>query len=200
MVQRAGRRLEPAGHELVHEVLQLGDGERLGAVLADVGMDERRDQVVLRVLTAAFELGGEVMLRFEFGLDRFEHLLLGQRTHRHREHRARPAVEAMDVAAIEAELLGDDRAGERHREVHVELALPRLDQPVDQLIAHLVDVRGHLPDPLGEKRLGDQSSVRGVLRRIGPLQGLDVPPAPFAEDLLVAPRHVGLGLDCPCRS
>ena len=108
----------------MHQVLQLSDAQRLDAVLALVRVHERGDEVVGRLGTPGLEDGGEVMLGLELDLDRLEHLVGGQRAHREREHGAGPAVEAMDLGAVEAELLGDDDPRKGHREVEVELALP----------------------------------------------------------------------------
>ena len=153
MVQRARRRLEPTGYELVHEVLQLGDGQRLDALLVLVGVHERRDEIVGRLRTPGLEDGSKVMLRLELDLDRLQDLVGGQRAHRERKHGPRPAVEAMDFGAVEAQLLGDDDPRKRHREVEVELALPTIDQLVDQPAGDVIDMRRHVGDAARKKRL-----------------------------------------------
>ena len=110
MVQCAGGRLEPAGDELVHEVLELGDRQRFDAFFVLVGVDERGDEVVGGLGSPGLEHRREMVLGFEFDLDGLQHLVVGQRTHRQCEHGARPAVEAVDLGAVETEFLGDDDA------------------------------------------------------------------------------------------
>jgi hypothetical protein len=192
VVERTRRGLEAAGDQLVHQVLELGDGQRLGAVLAHVRMHQRRDEIGRRLRSALLEHRGEVMLRFEFDLHGLQEFVVGQRSHREGEHGLRPPVETMDLGAVESELLGDDDAGQRHGEVHVELALSRVDQPVDEIPRDLVDVRRHLLDASREERLGDEAAIVGVDGRIGSLQRLDVPPTPLAQDLLIATGVVDL--------
>ena len=134
----------------------------------------------------------EMMLGFEFDLDGLQHLVVGQRAHRQRQHGAGPAVEAVDLGAVESELLGDDDAGQRHREIEVELALAPLDQPVDQAAGDVVDVVGHVGDATREERLRDEPAIVGVDGRVGALQRLDVTPTAFTENLLVPPGIVDL--------
>ena len=122
VVEGAGGGLESPGDQLVHQVLQFGHAQRLGTVFADVGVHQRRDQIVRRLGATLLEHRGEVVLRFELDLDRLEQFVLGERSHRQRQHRLSPTVEPVDLRAIEAELLRNDDAGQRHREVHVELA------------------------------------------------------------------------------
>ena len=91
MVQRTRRGLEATGDELVHEVLQLGDRERLDAVFVLVGVDQRGDEVVGRVGSPGLEHRGEVVLCFELDLDGLEHLGVGQRAHRQAPASRRPS-------------------------------------------------------------------------------------------------------------
>ncbi len=176
----------------MHQVLQLGDAQGLDALFVLVGVDERRDEIVGRFGSPGLEHLGEMMLGFEFDLDGLQHLVVGQGTHRQCQHGAGPAVEAVDLGAVETELLGDDDPGQRHREVEVELTLAALHQPVDQPSGDIVDVAGHVGDPTRQERFGDQPAVAGVNGRIGALQRLHVAPAAFAENLLVAAGIVDL--------
>ena len=182
----------------MHQVLQFGHRERLGIVLTLVGVHQRGDEVVARFGPAAFELCCEVMLGLEFDLDGLEHFGLGQRAHGEGEHRSRPPVEAVDLGAVQAELLGDDDPGQRHREVEVELALPSFDQPVDQAARDVVDVVGHVSDTTRQEGLGDETTVRGVDRRVGALQRLDVAPPAFTQDLLIPARDCRPGVPASC--
>ncbi len=166
--------------------------QRLDAVFVLVGVHERGDEVVGRLGPPGLEHRREMMLRLEFDLDGLEHLVVGQRAHRQRQHGAGPAVEAVDLGAVEAELLGDDDARQRHGEVEVELALAPIDQPVDQPSGDVVDVGRHVGDATREERLRDEPAIVGVDGRVGALQGLDVAPPAFAEDLLVAAGVVDL--------
>ena len=98
----------------------------------------------------------------------------------------------MDLGAVEAELLGDDDARQRHREVEVELALAPIDQTVDEGAGDVVDVGRHVGDAAREEGLRNEPAIVRVDGRVGALQGLDVAPSALTEDLLVAAGVVDL--------
>ena len=147
--QPAGDGLEAPGDELVHEVLQLVHRERFLAVDLLVHVHEGRHDVVARIGPAGLEHHGEVVLGLDLQVDAGIELGLGEQARRRRQHGVTPALEGADLAPIETELLGDDRAGQRVGELLEELALAAGRERVDELVDDVLDVGDQLPHRRG---------------------------------------------------
>ena len=193
--ERRGRRLEPTGHELVEQILELLHRERrrvlfgaVGPLRRDdighaVGVGEQREQIVGRLRASRLQLPGEVVLGVELDLGLLDRLL-----HRHHplgagEHRIGPPLEPRVLRRVEPELFADHDARQWQREVGDELTLARRDEPVDQFVGDLGDPGLERVDVAPREDPGEKTPVVRVHGRVGSLQRLCPLPSPFGKHL-----------------
>ena len=93
-------------------------------------------------------------------------------------------------------MLSNDNAGQRESEIGNEVTFATIDEGIDQLGARALEARLHSLDHRWRERPIDQASVTTVLRWVGALQGLHMPPTHFVEVLVVHPAKIGSTLAC----
>ena len=186
MRERAGCGLVATRYQLVHQALQFVHGQRRFAIR--VGMHQAGDDVFSWFGATLVKHLRQIVLSLDFGLRRCAHFLRRKHARGRREHGVRPAFEAMQITRVEADLLGDDRAGKRQRKLVDVFAPPAVYEFVDQLVAQRIDRRRQILHPLAGKHLVEQLTIARVCRRIGALQSRGVGPTLLGDYFLVQIR------------
>ena len=157
--QRRRHRVEPGDQQQEHDVEDLLATQ---TVAVDLDRQEAADQVVAGLV------GGEAAI--ELGVQEVVHapddpvlirLLLGGRCPLRADRRVLEFEEVVDHVGGQAHELEEDARRQRHAERLVELDLGLVDEPVDQLVGHVDDVRLEVrDDPWREQRIEELAELR----------------------------------------
>ena len=117
-----------------------------------------------------------------------------EKAHGRREHAVAPGLEGVDLRSIEADLLGDDQAGQREGEGLNEITFALIDEGIDEIVGNSIEAGQHALDHRWRQGAIDQAAVAAVHGRIGALQGLHVAPADLGKVVIEHAPEICSGL------
>jgi hypothetical protein len=126
-----------------------------GFFIIPMGMNQPGHQIVRWVFAAFLENFCQEVLRFQLNFQGGSHLLFIHGHAGSRQHGISPLLERLDVLAVQPQLLGNDDAWHGHGKIVDEVAAALVDEIVDKLVGHPVNVRG--------VQLGDEEALFDVV-------------------------------------
>ena len=187
LVDQLRRRLVAGADQLLQDAEQLRFGQRPGgavvAIHRQLGLHERREDVVTRLVPSQLELLMHEVLELEHASLCLEPPRIRHVGADRRGGVVRPPLDVGTALLGEVEHVGDDLHRHRRGQGVLQVDTALIDEAVDRRVDDRLDVTAELSDPARVESAGDRVAVAGVLGRIGREQRRDPWPALLADRL-----------------